>query len=77
MLDLNTLRLKFRSNTHLNGLVINFVNIYQAGNMLNFATITADYGVNLSLSMDDPDKSLLNNKTITVTRGTDASIRGM
>jgi len=76
MLDLNTLRLKFRNNAHLNGIVINFVNIFQSGSMLNFATITADYGVNLSLEMEE-DLSMLNNITINVTRGTDASIRGI
>lgn len=76
MLDFNKLRLKFRNKTHLNGAVSNFVNILQAGSMLNVATITADYGVNLSLEMEE-GLSVPNNVTIHVTRGTDASIRGM
>jgi hypothetical protein len=75
MLDLNTLRLKFRSNTNLNGDISDFVNIHQKGSMLNKATITADYGVNLSLEMEE-DLSILNGITISCTRGTDASIRG-
>lgn len=75
MFDLNFLRLKIGRTTHFNGDVSNFVNFKESGSILNTATITFDFGVDLSLEMEE-DLSVLNNTVIHVTRGTDASIRG-
>ena len=75
MFHLGRLILGFRNTTKNNNNVSSFVNLFDDGSMINDNILRFDYGVNLSLVMEEGNQ-MLNGTIIKVIRGTDASIRG-
>ena len=70
------IRLKFKLFTNGQMDVNDFVDIQDAGSMINDNILRMSTGISLALSIFDAG-SMLNNNILSLQRGTNASIRGV